>query len=436
MRKIYVLDTSALIFDPCAWKSFPNSEILIPLVVLSELDKLKKQSGDAGRNARVCIRLLDEICNKGDIATGILVETDTIVKVDVTHYDLTKPEFAGFGDPTYGDTQILACAYYTHKNNLSGDVILISNDINLRVKSQAHGVPAIAHEGAGDALSDLYSGNSVIADELAGLDLLKLGTIDPEIYGFNLNLHECVAFEGDDGKCFATGRLVAPNKLKLIRKIYPWNVSSRNNEQTFAIDLMMDKSVDLVTMTGKAGCGKSLIALATALELVLGRKEYERLIIYRPIQAVGSDIGYIPGDISEKLAPWFQAIMDNFEVLFSSKAGSDWKRDFEMYQKKGKIEMEAITYIRGRSIPNAIILIDESQNITKEDMKTILTRAGENTKIVLTGDLDQIDNRDLDSTNNGLTHVIEMFKESHLSGHVTFTKGERSRLATTAADIL
>ena len=198
----------------------------------------------------------------------------------------------------------------------------------------------------------------------------------------------------------------------------------------------MDKNVDLVTLIGRAGSGKTLIALASALELVCQRKEYEKLIVYRPIQPVGNDIGYLPGTMEEKLAPWFQAIMDNFEILFSNKHGNNWQQDLEMYQKKGRIEMEAITYIRGRSIPNAIILIDEAQNLTKEEVKTVLTRAGENTKIILTGDLDQIDSNFLDATSNGLVHVIERFRDSGLAGHVSFVQGERSRLATLAAEIL
>jgi PhoH-like ATPase len=198
----------------------------------------------------------------------------------------------------------------------------------------------------------------------------------------------------------------------------------------------MDRNVDLVTLIGRAGTGKSLIVLATALELVLGRKEYDKFIIYRPIQPVGNDIGYLPGTMEEKLAPWFSAIMDNFEMLFTTKHGGDWKRELEMYQKKGRIEMEAITYIRGRSIPNAIILVDEAQNLSKEDVKTILTRAGEGTKIILTGDIEQIDNSLLDATSNGLTHVIEKFKGSELAGHITFTQGERSKLASKAAEIL
>jgi PhoH-like ATPase len=250
--------------------------------------------------------------------------------------------------------------------------------------------------------------------------------------------HECVLFEDEFGNGIAMGRKIGAEKIKLIKKAFPWGISAKNKEQAFAIDLIMDKSVDLVTLIGKAGTGKSLIALAAAVDLVLGQKKFEKLIIYRPVQAVGNDIGFLPGTMEEKLAPWFQAIMDNFEFLFNAKGSQhgDWRKNLEMFQRKGQLEMEAITYIRGRSIPNSVILVDECQNLSKEDVKTILTRAGEGTKIILTGDIEQIDNAGLDATSNGLTYIIEKFKDSDLAGHITFVQGERSRLASKAAEIL
>ncbi len=431
MRTTYVLDTSVLIYDPCTWKQFPHCDVIIPIAVLGELDKLKKQSGEAGRNARVCVRLLDEISANHDISTGVLLENDILVKIDADLRDVSS-----YGDPTYGDTHILACAYANWMTHPEHDVTLVSNDINLRVKAKSRSVNAIAHEGQRYSLSDLYSGTQVIVNEEAGFQLVKQGFIEPAEFNLDLHPHECVLFEGDNGDGIALGRLVSPDKIKVVKKVYPWNISSRNKEQSFAIDLIMDKNVDLVTLIGRAGTGKSLIVLATALELVISKREYDKFIIYRPIQPVGNDIGYLPGTMEEKLAPWFQAIMDNFEMLFGNKVGHDWRRDLEMFQNKGRIEMEAITYIRGRSIPNAIILIDECQNLSKEEVKTILTRAGENTKIILTGDIEQIDNSLLDATSNGLTHVIERFKDSELAGHVTFTQGERSKLASKAAEIL
>jgi PhoH-like ATPase len=436
MRKTYVLDTSTLITDPVAYKSFPHSDVVIPIAVLNELDKLKKGASEAGKNARVAIRLLDEICDRGDISMGILLDDDIMLSIDATYIDCSQPPYLGFGDPNYGDTQILACLQSHWTNHPERDVALVSNDINLRVKAKSRAIDAEKHDKDGHSLSDLYPGFQVITHEDAGVALQQDGKIDPRCFGIQLNPNECVLFQADNGDGICMGRKVATDCVKLVRKNYPWNIASRNKEQTFAIDLIMDRNIDLITLIGKAGTGKSLIVLASALELVLNKKEYDKFIIYRPIQPVGNDIGYLPGTMEEKLAPWFTAIMDNFEMLFATKNGGDWKRNLEMYQKNGRIEMEAITYIRGRSIPNAIILVDECQNLTKEDVKTILTRAGEGTKIILTGDIEQIDNSILDATSNGLTHVIEKFKDSELAGHITFTQGERSKLATKAAEIL
>lgn len=432
MNKLYVLDTSALINDPFAYKKFNNSTVIIPIIVLSELDKLKKQSAEAGKHARVAIRALDEICSLGDISVGILLEDNILLKVDVSYK--SDNEYPEFGDPDYGDTKILKCAYSHYLTN--DTTTLVSNDINLRVKAQAFGMFAEEHKSESVSLSDLYSGNRTINNEEAGEELLHSGFINIDDHQLDLFPNECVSFTNEDGEIICMGRKVDDNKVAILKKVYPWSIAGRNKEQSFAIDLIMDPNVDLITLIGQAGTGKSLIVLASALELVLNKKKYEKLIIYRPIQPVGNDIGYLPGTQEEKLAPWFQAIMDNFEILFSTKNTPEWRKNLEMYQKKGRIEMEAITYIRGRSIPNAIILVDECQNLSKEEVKTILTRAGENTKVILTGDIEQIDNSFLDASDNGLTYVIEKFKESDMAGHVTFIQGERSRLASEAAKIL
>lgn len=436
MRKTFVLDTSVLIDDPHAYQHFEHSDVVIPIKVLEELDKLKTQSAEVGKSARVTIRLLDELSDLGDISLGILIDNDVLVKIDPKYYSI--PE--GFGDPTLGDTQILTCAYTLWQLHPYNDVCLVSNDFNLRIKAKARGLEAQGHKGDETISSDLYSGIKVVTNEIAGYELQQHGSLDARAHDLELYPHECVLFQDEVGNGLAMGRKSAGERIRLLKKHFPWGISSRNKEQAFAMDLIMDRNIDLVTLIGKAGTGKSLIALASALELVLNRREYDKLVIYRPIQSVGNDIGFLPGTMEEKLAPWFQAIMDNFEFLFSNKSvkggSSDWKKDLEMFQRKGQIEMEAITYIRGRSIPHSIILIDEAQNLNKEEIKTILTRAGEGTKIILTGDIEQIDNSLLDATNNGLTYTIEKFKDLDLSGHITLTQGERSKLASKAAEIL
>ena len=436
MTKQYVLDTSVLIFDPNTIKSFPDCEIVIPICVLNELDKLKKFAGETGKNARVAIRLIDEIANLGDISVGVLLDNDALVKVDTTYIDTTKEPYIGLGDAQYGDTQILACAMNNWFMNPDHDVVLVSNDIALRIKCLARGIEAESHDNKTGSTSDLYSGIQVICNEDAGAALAQDGNIDPRCFNIQMNLNENVIFADDEGNEITYGRKVSTNKIKQLTKRYPWNLSARNIEQHFAIDCILDKNIDLVTLVGTAGTGKSIIALAACLELVLSKREYDKLIIYRPIEPVGNDIGFLPGSAEEKLGPWFSATLDNLQVLFSNKTGGDWKRDLDMYISKEKISMEAFTYIRGRSIPNAIILIDECQNISKQDMKTLLSRSGEGTKVLLLGDVDQVDNSALNAIDNGLSHVIEQFQNCEFAAHVTLTQGERSRLATRAAEIL
>lgn len=844
MRKTYVLDTSVLIDSPNAYTKFNDSDVIIPISAVNELDKLKKQPNEVGKNARVCIRNLDEISNLGDINVGILLDNDILLKIDAEYYNSNSNEhiFGSFGDPGYGDTQILSCAYANWKKHGSKDVILVSNDFNLKIKAKARKIGAISFEGDSNLSTELYSGMQEIINEKAGLDMLIKGFANPSDLSLNLFPNQCVLFKNEKGESVALGRLIN-GSIKLIKKYYPWGISARNPEQSFLMDMMMDKNLDLITVSGNAGNGKSITSIATALELVLSKKEYNKFIIYRPIESVGKELGFLPGpqpldakiltpdgwsimgemkvgsiisakdgsptkvigvypkgtksvykitttdgtsteccedhlwytqtyenkkrnkpgtikttkeikdtlikngkinhylprngpiqfnkteelplspyvlgiilgdgsishnvsfssmDIEivnrvekeikklgcrvhnnykniqysissnlynnkpaspvkitninngevqiynsigiankisnlhistlrnrcennitvdninyqflpcekrwqnpvknilfnlglskkkawdkfipnqykyqssiedriallqglmdtdgtikkngeamycttskqlaldvieivnslggrailrsrnrigkssiyngktittkrisyefnislpseinpfylsrkanrhhcsyiynskiesieyvgekevqcilidnpehlyvtndyivthnteqEKLSPYFSAILDSFELLLSKN--SDWKRDLELYQKKGRIEFGALSYIRGRSLPNALILIDDAQNLSKENMKIILTRAGEGTKIVCTGDPLQIDNKDLDSVDNGFSYVIEKFKDSELAGHITFTKGERSKFATLAAEIL
>lgn len=435
-KKTYILDTSALIHDPQMYKALPaNSVVIIPIAVLTELDKLKKQSGEVGKNSRYIIRKIDELSAKGNIVAGINTD-NLLIKVDNSYIDYSKKPFSELGDQTYGDTQILATALLFARNNKN--IVLISDDINLRIKAKSRGIAAEPCPTIKNVMTDIYMGYKTVVNEKAASDLLINGTIDNK-YKIDLNLNECVALNDNEGNLLALGRKIAKDKIKLVTKQRPWGISGKSKEQDMAIDLLMDRNIDLVTLLGKSGSGKTLIALAAALELVINKREYDKIIIYRPLQAVSAELGFNPGPLEEKLLPWFQAIMDSFEVLFANNKNqfnSSWKKELEMFQKKDKIEFGAITYARGRSLPNAIIICDEFQNLSKEDTKTILTRAGKNSRVFIVGDIDQIDSRDLDAMNNGIIHTINAFKSSELAGHISLIQGERSRLATKASELL
>lgn len=433
MRKIFVMDTSVLVYDPNSFTSFIGNDVVIPITVLDELDKVKKLSNQEGRNARVAIRSLDAISNTGEICTGIKLDNDISIRIDATAYGAVG------NDPTYGDNKILACASLLKTNNPNHAVILVSKDINLRTRAKSFGLIAQDYHKDRVQVNDMYEGYRTFQNEDAGLTLFDSGVVLVSDYKelADMRPNEFVLFSGEDGKGIAAGRRIK-DQIKLVQDRHPWGLELRNKEQLFAADLLLDPNIPLITLMGKAGTGKSLISLACGLELTLEKRLTSKMVIYRPIQPMGKDIGYTPGTVQEKLEPWMGAITDGFEFLLegNSKSRDGWKHKMHQFVDEGRIQMEALTYIRGRSIPNSFILVDESQNLSREEVKTILTRAGLNTKIVLTGDISQIDNTYLDATNNGLSYVVEKFKDSELAGHITFVKGERSPLATEASNIL
>lgn len=434
MRKNYILDTSVLIHDPNSFKSFPGNNIIIPINVLDELDKIKNLPNESGKNSRMCIRALDNLCHQGNIHKGIKIENNIFLKID------TSKIHDRFGTANYVDNKILSCAYYVKKKNSKRKntpiTILVSRDINLRIRARALDIEAQDYEKDKTPVVELYQGFKYLVSDEIGKTLIKKD-LDIKIYDElqELRPNEYLYVEAESGEGLSLGKRVG-DKLVAIKSRKPWGLELRNKEQAFAVDLLCDTKIPLVSLIGKAGTGKTLCAIASALEMVLEQKKYNKMIIYRPIQPVGNDIGFLPGTMEEKLGPWMQAISDGFEFLFEAKNGPKWKTTLDRYLDNEVIQMEAITYIRGRSIPNAFILIDEAQNLSKEEVKTILTRAGTGSKIVLTGDIEQIDNSYLDATNNGLTYIVEKFKDIDLAGHITFTKGERSPLASKAAEIL
>lgn len=430
MRNVVVIDTSVFIYDPTAYLSFNDSDIVIPIAVIEELDKLKKFANETGKKARVSIRNLDNLSNIGELHIGIPIENNIVISVDTNIFTIGS-------DPTYGDNNILGCA--VKLKSAGKNVLFVSRDINLRIKARAFGLDAVSYEKDNIDTSELYKGFRIIKNEDAGNALNACGTIIIDTYQELKNLYpnECVVFTNESGKGIASGKRIK-DQIRLITDATPWGLELKNKEQLFAANLLLDPNIPLVSIVGRAGGGKSLIAVACGLELVLNKHIYDNFLIYRPIQPMGNEIGFLPGDQEDKLNPWFASIDDAFAFLFSdkSKNGNTWKSQLHQYITNGTIQKEALTYIRGRSIPDSFMLLDEAQNISSEEMKTILTRVGNNTKVVITGDVEQIDNPHLDVVNNGLTYAVEKFKESELAGHIVFTKGERSALATLASSIL
>ena len=441
MRKTYVLDTSTIVSDPYCLDSFPDANIIIHTKVLSELDKLKTTPGEVGRNARVFIRMLDEMSERGSVSRGLEVGNKSTLKIDSKDYG------SDFGTTDYTDNSLLACAK-SMINGKNNPVAIVSQDINLRLRAKSAEIIAINHGGNKSTIDEIYSGITTVVDERSGL-MLK------EEYQINcyeneeledLLPNECVIFVNPEGKTIAYGRRRG-DKIKFVNGTKAWGIGARNVEQAMALDLLMDPSVHLVSLAGIAGTGKTLLSMAAGIESVASLKIYDKMEIYRPFQPVGKDVGYLPGDLAEKLDPWMGAVRDSLEVLVPNNASSNthrrrngssgppaWRNG--MAQFSDQIHLEALTYLRGRSIANTFILIDETQNITKEEIKTILTRAGENSKIVLTGDIEQIDSGKLDALNNGLTYAIDKFKKSELAGHISLKEGVRSPLAAEAARLL
>jgi PhoH-like ATPase len=445
-KKIYVLDTNCYLTDYEAIYKFGTGDIIIPLKVLEEVDKHKKRQDGVGLNARNFIRVLDELRTKGNLNKGVRIDKGLgIVRAKSSDVSTLPPDF----DPSQADNAILACALSEKNENPTKKVIVVSLDINLRVRCDALGIECEAYteNKVIKRANDIYTGCSrlVVDDQL--IDRFYSGEqifleSDENTKEFKPNQFVILVSSANEKKS-GLSRFVAFNKPLLRVKEYVrgkegtiFGLNARNKEQQMALNLLMDESVPVVSMMGSAGTGKTLLAIAAALEYVINREEkYEKIIVSRSVMPMGKDIGFLPGSMEEKMAPWVAPIQDNLDTLFSNKENKDLD-PLAHYKDKGVIQVEALTYIRGRSLNNAFIIIDECQNMTTHEIKTVLTRVGENTKIVLTGDIEQIDNIYLNETTNGLTYAIEKLKDSELTGHVTLTKGERSKVATLAAKLL
>ncbi len=427
--KIFVIDTNVLIHNPEAIYSFRDTEIAIPLTVLEELDKLKTYPDQRGRSAREAIRFLNSIIKGGDVRAGVKLENGSTVRVP----------FGDVGDPPpdlpleKNDNRILLQAFSLQKTGAR--VFFVSKDINARVKAAALGLKAVDYEKQKVDAASLYQGFREASADAALFDrILSSGGADwPE----KLKANEFMLLKETGGERSVLTRWdVDLDRLVLIpehQSVY--GVHALNDRQRAAIDLLLDDRVRCVTLVGRAGTGKTLLAVAAGLRKTVEDHTYARMLISRPVIPLGKDIGYLPGEKNAKLANWMEPIFDNMDFLLGQNKKPSVKSVDQLVRDR-VLEIEAVTFIRGRSLPNLFIVVDEAQNLTPHEVKTIVSRAGENAKVVLTGDPQQIDNMYLDANSNGLTYLIEAFKGQALHGHVTLQKTERSELAELAASLL
>ena len=443
-KKNYVLDTSVYLTEATSIFKFGRNDIFVPLKVLEEIDGHKKRQDSVGANARRFIKILDDLRAKGSLEEGVRIGKGLGI-LKVMSYSCLRPSiFPPDLDIRHPDHTIIATAKAVQSADSGRKTVLVSRDINMRVICDSVGIPSqdYVSEEAIASSEELYNGFVVQSVDEQIIDRFYLGEEDIVIAEDEVselwypNQYIMLVSNSNEKKSalakFENHHL--PLKRVVHKKLPDWNIDSRNKEQAFAIDMLMNPDIKIVSLIGRAGSGKTLMAIAAGLQQTIGLRaennHYSRLIVSRPVQPLGKDIGFLPGTMEEKMLPWLMPIQDNLKFLMGDRT------NLEMYMEKGKIEIEALTYIRGRSISNAFIIIDEAQNLTKHEIKTIITRIGEGTKIVLTGDIEQIDNVYVNETSNGLVHAVENFKEYPIAGHMTFKKGERSELATLASKVL
>ena len=438
--KNYILDTNVLLHDPNSILSFKENYVLIPIEVIEEIDHFKRESSELGQNARAVSRMLDGFRNGGSLSEGVALSNGGRLRIifNQTKSKLRTGQIAIAGS-TNVDSRIIALALSVQRSTPKLPTILVTKDINMRLKADALGLPAEDYESDRINISELYTGVfdlTVPAAKIAAfrntgeLELGGTKTYFPNEY--------CTLIEEGSTKRTALAKVDATGK-KLIPIIDIregiWGIKPRNREQCFAFDALLDDKVKLVTLMGKAGTGKTLMAMAAGLKRTVHDREFRRVVVARPTVALGREIGFLPGTLEEKLGPWMQPIHDALEMLSDLNMGHEHRRSADL-MRSGIIVVEALSYIRGRSIASQFMVIDESQNLTPLEVKTIVTRVGHGTKIVFTGDPYQIDNPYVDGSSNGFNYIISKFRAQPLAAHIELQKGERSELAELAANIL
>ena len=439
--KNYVLDTNVLIHDPDAVFNFKDNHVLLPIEVLEEIDKFKRETSERGQNARSISRILDQLRKHGSLSDGVKLESGGVLRIIFGQRLDLDPSLAGANLPTLPgsvDNRILALALAVRKSEPAIPTILVTKDINLRLKADVYGLPAEDYETDRVNLQDLYTGMFDLPGPSAKLSEFRSNGVLPLPAGPKRSPNEYCTVVGDTepkrtmlGRVDASGKQIVP--LHDCQNI--WGIKPRNREQHFALDALLDERIKLVTLMGKAGTGKTLLALAAGLKRTVSDREFRRLVVARPTISMGKELGFLPGSLEEKLGPWMQPIHDALEMLGDLNMGREGARSTDLL-RNGTLVVEALSYIRGRSIANQFVIVDEAQNLTPLEAKTILTRVGNGAKIVLTGDPYQIDNPYVDAASNGFIYVVNRFRDQPIAAHVELSHGERSDLAELAANIL
>ncbi|MBK9138541.1 MAG: PhoH family protein [Verrucomicrobia bacterium] len=439
--KNYVLDTNVLLHDPNSLLNFQENNLVIPIEVIEEIDRFKREASELGQNARAVSRMLDDLRAQGRLSEGVPLPNGGHLRIVLP----AKPRRGSNGKATLGvsgnghtmDNRILETALRVRKGAPHLPTILVTKDINLRIKADTLGLAAQNYETDRIQLSDLYSG---VFEKPVSAERLQAFRVNGELDldGRYFPNEYCTLYEeGSPKRTILTKVDASGTKLVPIHDSRDgiWGIKPRNREQHFAFDALLDDRVKLVTLMGKAGTGKTLLAMAAGLKRVMSDREYRRLVVARPTISMGKEIGFLPGTLEEKLNPWMQPIHDALELLSDLNMGHEGRRAGDL-MRSGAIVVEALSYIRGRSIANQFMIIDEAQNLTPLEVKTIVTRVGHGTKIVFTGDPYQIDNPYVDSSSNGFNYIVSKFRQEPIAAHIELQKGERSELAEVAANLL
>ncbi|MBO4675887.1 MAG: PhoH family protein [Elusimicrobiaceae bacterium] len=441
MKKTFILDTNVLLHDITCLQAFEDNDIIIPMAVIEELDTFKTEGDTRGKNARMASRTLDEMRKLGRLNEGVPLPKGGTLKIELDKPN-SLPACIAFNKV---DNSLLNIAYTLSKKEGSykkntAPVIVVTKDINMRLKAEALGLSSQDYNKDKVNLDELYTGvteEEVSSEAIDNFYRTKKMELDPARFFPN----QFVILKTADGsKKSAIGRV--SNNGEFVLRPLPnqeptaWGIKPLNKEQRFAMELLLDDSLDIVTLVGTAGTGKTLITLATGLQRTMDENAYRRMVVCRSIVPVGRDLGFLPGSKEEKLEAWMGAIYDNLAFLADRKNPDEGEEKAHYLLDSGKIEIASVTHMRGRSLPGQYMIVDDAQNLTPHEMKTILTRAGEGTKVIITGDPYQIDTPYLDVSSNGLTYLVDRLKGQKNYGHITFTKTERSRLADLASRLL